>query len=197
MNLDPQSVQITKTEVGLSVHISDQVIKIERLARAFPRTNPEQYISLMDPEGHEIGIIEDPDQLEPSSRELVDAELKAIYFVPLILAIRSVAAKGTGSFWEIDTDDGPRSFRIIGRDALNGDHVPSIEIHDENGKRYKIENYWELDADSRDLIADLLPDKTLKARYARSGMHRGGGSGKGGMSRGGMGGGGMGGGGMR
>ncbi|MGA1197422.1 MAG: hypothetical protein ACO36I_13095, partial [Candidatus Latescibacterota bacterium] len=51
--------------------------------------------------------------------------------------------------------------------------IARIEIHDENGKRYKIENYWELETDSRERIADLLPDKVLKARYVRSGMKGG------------------------
>ena len=170
MNLEPKSLQITKTEDGLKAIIDNKEQEIERLARAFPRTNPDQFVSLMNPEGHEIGIIENPDQLDETSREIVATELKALYFIPTIQTIRSVTAKGTGSVWEVDTDDGPRSFRIMGRDALDGNEAPSIEIHDENGKRFKIENYWELESDSRDLISDILPDKILKARYARSKM---------------------------
>lgn len=173
MNLDPQTIQITKTDDGLQATISNEIHKIDRLARAFPRTNPDQYVSLMDPEGHEIGIIENPNLLEDKSREIVEAELKAIYFVPLIQTIQSVTPKGTGSVWEVETDDGPKTFRIMGRDALDGSSAPSIEIHDENGKRYKIENYWEMDSESRNLISDLLPDKVLKARYAKTGMKGG------------------------
>jgi hypothetical protein len=173
MNLDPQTIQITKTEIGLKALINNEAHKVERLARAFPRSNPDHFVSLMDPEGHEIGIIENPDQLDAASRDIVEAELKAIYFVPTIHTILSVTAKGTGSAWEVDTDDGPRSFRIMGRDALDGGLAPSIEIHDENGKHYKIEDYWALEPESRDLIADLLPDKILKARYLRSGMRGG------------------------
>lgn len=170
MNLDPQTLQITKTEDGLKVIINNNEQAIERLSRAFPRTNPDQFVSLMDTEGHEIGMIENPDQLDNASREIVEAELKALYFIPTIHTIRSITAKGTGSVWEVDTDDGPHSFRIMGRDALDGNNAPSIEIHDENGKRFKIEDYWELESDSRDLISDILPDKILKARYARSKM---------------------------
>lgn len=173
MNLDPQTLHITKTDTGLKARIDNEEHTIERLARAFPRTNPDQYVSLMDTEGHELGIIENPNQLDDASREIVETELKAIYFIPLIHTIRSVTVKGTGSIWEVDTDDGPRTFRIMGRDSLDGASAPGIEIHDENGKRYKIDNYWELDADSRDLISDILPDKVLKARYAKTRMKGG------------------------
>ena len=173
MNLDPQAVQITKTDTGLKALIDNQEHQIERLARAFPRSNPDNFVSLMDPEGHEIGIIENPNQLDDTSRDIVEAELKAIYFIPLIHTIQSITAKGTGSQWEVDTDDGPRSFRIMGRDALDGSSAPSIEIHDENGKRYKIEDYWALDSESRNLMSDMLPDKVLKARYAKTKMKGG------------------------
>lgn len=168
MNLDPQALQITKTEMGLKATINNQEHEVERLARAFPRTNPDHFVSLMDPEGHEIGIIENPKELDDASREVVETELKAIYFVPQIQNIRSVTAKGTGSVWEVDTDDGPRTFRIMGRDALDGAGAPAIEIHDENGKRYKINDYWALDSESRNLMSDMLPDKVLKARYAKA-----------------------------
>ncbi|MDA0711424.1 MAG: DUF1854 domain-containing protein [bacterium] len=175
MNIDPQTLQIIRTETGLEAKIQGQNHLIERLARAFPRTNPDRYVSLMDSEGHEIGIIENPEQLDAESREIVEAELKEIYFKPTVESILSVTTKGTGSLWEVETDDGPRQFKIIGREALSGASAPSIEIHDDNGKRYKIEDYWKLDAESRNLIADLLPDKILKARYARSNHGHGGG----------------------
>ncbi|MCY4351562.1 MAG: hypothetical protein OXC45_00470, partial [Gemmatimonadetes bacterium] len=90
-------------------------------------------------------------------------------------------------------DDGEYTFRIMGRDALNGDEPPAIEITDENGKRYRIDNYWDLDVESRDLTSDLLPDKVIKARYytrsissSRSGKSRGSSS-RGSSSRGGSG----------
>ncbi len=165
MNLDPTAISLTKNGEKVEAVVAGQTHTVDRLARAFPRSNPDEFVSLMDPEGHEIGIIENPQQLDDASRDLLESELKAIYFIPTIKKIRSVTPKGTGSFWEIDTDDGEYAFRISGRDALKGDEPPAIEINDENGKRYQIESYWELDPESRDLIADLLPDKILKARY--------------------------------
>ena len=169
MNLDPAAVSLKKNGDKIEALIQGETTFVDRLARAFPHSNPDQFVSLMDELGHEIGIIENPKKLDTESRNLLEAELKAIYFVPTISAITSVVSKGTGSQWTVDTDDGEYTFRILGRDALKGNEPPAIEITDENGKRYKIDNYWDLDVESRDLTSDLLPDKVVKARYIRSG----------------------------
>ena len=165
MNLDPAAVSLKKNGDKIEALIHGETTFVDRLVRAFPHSNPDHYVSLMDELGHEIGIIENPKKLDTDSRNLLEAELKAIYFVPTINAITAVVSKGTGSQWTVDTDDGEYTFRILGRDALKGDEPPAIEITDENGKRYKIDNYWDLDAESRDLTSDLLPDKVVKARY--------------------------------
>ena len=169
MNLDPAAVSLKKNGDKIEALIQGKTTFVDRLVRAFPQSNPDHFVSLMDELGHEIGIIENPKKLDDDSRNLLEAELKAIYFVPTISAITSVVSKGTGSQWTVDTDDGEYTFRILGRDALDGNEPPAIEITDENGKRYKIDNYWDLNAESRDLTSDLLPDKVVKARYIRSG----------------------------
>ena len=180
MTLDPAAVSLKKNGDKIEALIHGEATPIDRLACAFPQSNPDQFVSLMDELGHEIGMIENPKKLDTASRDLLEAELKAIYFVPAISAVTSVVSKGTGSQWTIDTDDGEYTFRIQGRDALKGDEPPAIEITDENGKRYRIDNYWDLDAESRDLTSDLLPDKVIKARYytrsissSKSGKSRG------------------------
>ncbi len=178
MNLDPAAVSLKKNGDKIEALIDGDTTFVDRLARAFPHSNPDQFVSLMDELGHEIGIIENPKKLDDASRNLLEAELKAIYFVPTISAITSVVSKGTGSLWTVDTDDGEYTFRILGRDALKGDEPPAIEITDENGKRYRIDNYWDLDADSRDLTSDLLPDKVVKARYYTRSISSSRGSGK-------------------
>ena len=40
-------------------------------------------------------------------------------------------------------------------------------ITDDNLKRYRIEDYWDMDRDSRRLIQDLLPRKVLRLRAAK------------------------------
>ena len=184
MNLDPAAVSLKKNGDKIEALIHGETTFVDRLARAFPHSNPDQFVSLMDELGHEIGIIENPKKLDNASRNLLEVELKAIYFVPTISAITSVVSRGTGSQWTVDTDDGEYIFRILGRDALKGNEPPAVEITDEHGKRYRIDNYWDLDAESRDLTSDLLPDKVVKARYYTRSISSSRGRGRGSSSRG-------------
>ena len=95
----------------------------------------------------------------------------------------------TGSYWEVSTNDGDLTFTLQSTDALDGSAPPSITIRDGNGKRYKIDDYWELDKDSRNEIADMLPRNLLRARFGRTshsssrGSSSGGSSMSGGMMR--------------
>ena len=167
MNFEPEKIRLIRDDEGLQVVIEGVPRRVERVSMAFPKSDPERYVGLLDPDGHEIGMIEDLDRLDDGSRELMEAELKAAYFVPTVLEIGSVIPKGTGSVWEVLTDDGERTFRIQDRDALDGSEAPAMTVTDENGKRYRIEDYWAMDRESREAIQDLLPDRVLKVRSGK------------------------------
>lgn len=170
--LDPEEIRLIRNGNGLEILIDGLPEPVGRVCKAFPQTEPDLYIGLMDPDGHEIGMIKDLTALDSASRDLLEERLRALYFVPEILEIRSVVSKGTGKLWEVLTDDGERAFRIQDRDALDGSEAPAITIRDENGQRYRIDDFWELDRGSQDLVRDLLPDRVLRARYGRGHGHR-------------------------
>lgn len=167
MDLNPESIRVFKEEDQLYVEVDGERREVDRLVRAFPRSDPGRFIGFLDPDGHEIGLIEDPSRLPEASRELVEKELYRAYFVPTVQEILSVEPQGTGTVWQVTTDDGDRTFRVPDRDALDGTHAPDILVTDDQGRRYQIENYWGMDRDSRDAIRDLLPDKVLRVRYGR------------------------------
>lgn len=183
IDLDPAKIRLRREDDGIQILIDGKGHTVDRIARAFPRSDPDHYVCFIDPGGHEIGMLEDPSKLDAASRDLLIGELKAIYFVPTILEIRSVGRQGTRSLWEVLTDDGELSFTLQSTDALDGSDPPSISIRDDNGKHYKIEDYWDLDKDSRAEMADMLPRNVLRARYGRSSQGRGRGSSSGGMMR--------------
>ena len=164
MELDPERIHLMRDEEGLKVVIDGVTRRVERVAKAFPRSMPDRYVGLLDANGHEIGLIEDPTRLDEASRELLEAELEAAYFVPTITCILSVELKGTGSVWEVETDAGSRTLRIQSRDAVDGSEAPALTITDEDGKRHRVEDYWALDPDSRHTIRDLLPERVLRLR---------------------------------
>jgi hypothetical protein len=167
MNLNPQTITFTRKDDALTLVIDGKNHAVDRVARAFPQSDPDRFIGFLDAAGHEIGIVENLEGMDETSRALLQEELKILYFVPTVEKIQSVEAKGTGSVWNVLTDDGEYTFRILGRDALNGTKPPAIEITSETSKKFRIENYWELDAGSQDAMRDFIPDQILKARYAR------------------------------
>ena len=166
MNLEPEEIRLTRQDEGegLAVVIDGKPHPVERIAKAFPETKPDRFVGLMDPNGHEIGMIRDPERLDKDSLELLRTALEAAYAFPTILAIKSVRTEGTSSNWEAVTDEGEVSFRITDRYALDGNHAPAITITDTQGQRFRIEDYWELDRDSRNTMKDLLPKRVMKMR---------------------------------
>lgn len=165
--LEPKNIRLVWKDDGIQIEIDGSFQRVGRIVRAFPKTNPNQYVGFLASDGEEIGLLKNPNELDIVSSKLLSAELTKTYFVPTISKICSVIAKGTGSLWNVLTDDGERIFRIQSRDALDGLDPPSIRITDENGKHYFIENYWALDTESRQMISELLPDKIVKARSGR------------------------------
>ena len=172
MDLEPETIRLIRNGDKIQVSMNGDQKNVERIVRAFPESNPDIYIGLMDANGKEIGMIEDPRRLDAESKSLLDAELKEIYYVPNILEIASVVPDPPGSVWEVITEDGEETFRIRDRDALDGSEAPAILVTDDTGKRYRIEDYWALDRESRRDLRHLIPDKVLQVRYGRAGRGR-------------------------
>ena len=169
MNLDPERTQLIRDDEGIQVVIDGDHLPVWRVALAFPQTRPDRFVGLMDLDGREIGMIRDPEGLDADSHALLMAELKAAYFVPTIKSIRSVVHNGTSSVWEVETDDGDQTLRIPDRESLDGSEAPAIKVRDAEGKRFRIEDYWNLDPDSKRLIEDVLPRQIRRMRYEGQG----------------------------
>lgn len=186
--MDVRDLKLSRDEAGaLRMTYRGEERPFSRVVRNFPKTNPGHYISLLDGEGHEVGILEDPSALDPSSREVMEAALREVYFVPVIHTIRSARIEGEASSWEVDTDDGPRSFRVKSRDDISTHDIPIIVVTDAQNKKYRIEDYDELDPDSKTQINDLLPREVIRLGKTYRSMARmqrgGGGFGGGGFGR--------------
>lgn len=167
MDLDPRHTRLYRDVEGLRAVVDGLSHRVAGIVMSFPRSEPGRYVALLDAEGHEIGTIEDVEALDEGSLALLKAELETVYAAPTILEIRSVAQRGSGSVWEVLTDDGECSFVVLDRDALDGSEAPAITVTEERGKRYRIADFWALDAESRACMMDLLPDRVLHSRHRR------------------------------
>lgn len=120
--------------------------------RAFPLAAPGRWISLVDGDGHELALIEDPGGLPGPTRELIEEELASREFVPRIARIEGVREDGGNRDWHVETDRGAARFRIESDDQIRRLGRARLILSDVHGLRYVIEDTASLDARSRALI---------------------------------------------
>lgn len=117
----------------------DRVYDRVLLRRALPFDDPEQYISVQDPDAEEIGIIRDIKDFPKPQTALLREELNRTYYMPVLLRILSIKDRFGYSYWKAETDEGTVDFAV--RDTFanlikleNG----RIIVNDVDGNRYDI-----------------------------------------------------------
>jgi len=124
--------------------------------RCFPLSGQEQYISLRDGAGEEIGIIRNLDELTGDQRRWIEEDLEKRYYTPLITEITRFRQRWGGVQWDVLTNRGSRQFvtkRI--HDAFLEAAPGRLLLTDVDGNRYEIE-MGRLDSRSRGIIERIL-----------------------------------------
>jgi len=117
--------------------------------RCFPFETPDEYISVLDKDGREYGLILNLKDIDKEQQEIILAELNRKYFCPIISKIKSMKDKLGYSYWVVDTDCGEMTFsthdtyRNLAR--VGGG---TLIITDVDGNRYRIEDVAKLDRKS-------------------------------------------------
>lgn len=124
--------------------------------RSFPLTETLRFISLLDSEGNELGIIEDARKLAPQSRDALIEELEKRYFMPKITKINSLDGQFGVTQWDVDTTQGNVQFGMRTRYDLVTLGNGRVLIKDADGNRYEIDNYNNLDQKSYALLQTQL-----------------------------------------
>jgi hypothetical protein len=117
--------------------------------RAFPLSQPDGWIALVDAEGRELLLIEDPARLRPGVRLRLEAELSRREFLPIVTRVEGISSTLGGSRWRVETDRGPAEFRVEGDDAVRRLGPRRLLITDAQGRRYLVPDLDALDARSR------------------------------------------------
>ncbi len=121
-----------------------------RLRRAFPFTSSENYISVLDSDQNEIGLVEDISAFPEAETALIKEELERVYYSPRILKIKAVKEKLGYAYFNADCDCGELDIplRDVYRSIIRiGDD--RIVIIDVDGNRYYIDSVEALDKKSR------------------------------------------------
>jgi hypothetical protein len=123
------------------------------LLRAFPLSDPDRFWGLVDSDGNEIGVISDPDQLDPDSRAVATEELERRYFIPVVQRVVRTKEDFGSIIWTVETDRGPRTFTVRNmKDSIVELGASRILLVDVDGNRFEFPNIHSLDAKSYDLI---------------------------------------------
>lgn len=124
--------------------------------RAFPISNPDQGISLVSTDGHELAWIERLDTLPPAMRALVEEELGAREFMPEIRGIKRVSSFATPSTWTVETDRGEFAFVLKGEEDIRRVAGGTLLIADSHGVQFLVRDQYALDRASRRILDRFL-----------------------------------------
>lgn len=124
--------------------------------RAFPIAAPDEGISLVDADGHELAWVPRLAALDESRRALVGEALEQREFMPRLLRVKDVSSFATPSTWEVDTDRGSTSFVLKGEEDIRRLGPGLLIVSDAHGVQYLIHDLMAMDKHSRKLLDRFL-----------------------------------------
>ena len=119
------------------------------LCRQFPFEMLWEFISVLDEEQCEIGIIRNVELFAGEARELLVTELSRRYYSPVIKSIKSAKERYGFSYWKVETDEGEISFTLHDtyRSIIRAGESRIIFM-DVDGNRFEIPDVEQLDRKS-------------------------------------------------
>lgn len=155
--LDPDALSLTRRKDGIlslsGEGYTDEPIKVRIL---FPLSDPRNHIQLNTVDGDEIGVIESLEALPPTISKIIDEEIERTFFVTKITKILELEAHMGIMTWTVETNRGPKTFRIPDRDHVRYLSGTKILFKDDNEDRYLLEDRRKLDRHSRELLEPEL-----------------------------------------
>jgi hypothetical protein len=121
--------------------------------RAFPIQSPEDGISLVSSDGHEVAWIDLLADVPESAQTLVRDALATREFMPVITRIVSVTSFSTPCTWSVNTDRGDTEFVLRGdEDIRRIGKDNALLIADVHGIQYLVRDQFALDTASKKIL---------------------------------------------
>ncbi len=144
--------QLNSNDAGqLLLHSRRGSIPVRPVA-CFPWSEPNNYISLRNEAGAEVGFIHSAAELDHCSRAALEITLRQTRFVFEVTGIEQVEDEFELRTWSVKTHQGPRSFQTKlyewHRKLENG----GVIIRDLSGDLYQIKDPTALDPASQKLV---------------------------------------------
>ncbi len=126
------------------------------VVRAHPISAPDEGVSLVGSDGHELAWIESLAALTSAERELLTAELASRDFMPTIQRIVAVSTFSTPSQWTVETDRGETVFILKTEEDIRRLPDGRLLIASSHGLQLMIQDRFALDRPSRKLLERFL-----------------------------------------
>lgn len=124
--------------------------------RAFPIGAPDEGLSLVGGDGHELVWVDRLTALPADLRQLLEEELTQREFTPVIERIEAVSTFSTPSTWQVDTDRGRTDFVLRSEDDIRRLEGQALLILASHGVSFAVRDRLALDAHSRRLLDRFL-----------------------------------------
>jgi hypothetical protein len=133
-------------------HVLDGVTPV----RAFPLAAPDEGVSLVGADGHELAWIERLSALDADTQALIAEALAPREFMPRILRIAAVSTFATPSTWTVDTDRGTTQLVLKAEEDIRRLGQGRLLILDSRGIQFIVPDQFALDRGSRRLLNRFL-----------------------------------------
>ncbi|MBV8503970.1 MAG: DUF1854 domain-containing protein [Paucibacter sp.] len=124
--------------------------------RAHPISAPDEGVSLVGTDGHELAWIDRLSETPAEQRELIEAELAAREFTPVIQRITKVSTFSTPSQWTVETDRGETVFILKTEEDIRRLGEGRLLIASSHGIQFLVPDRFAMDRGSRRILERFL-----------------------------------------
>jgi len=124
--------------------------------RAHPISAPEEGVSLIGGDGHELAWIARLAELPAADRDLLGEEFAGRDFMPQIARIRRVSTFSTPSQWTVETDRGETQFILRTEEDIRRLGEGRLLIASSHGLQFLVADRFALDRASKRILERFL-----------------------------------------
>ena len=156
--LDPAILRFRRDSEGNVILLRGQdSCLVGSVTAVFPLTDPNSLVSLRDPDGNEIGIIDGATKLDHDSRKIVRQELDRSYFMPQITDIHEIDEQHNLVLWRVETNRGLRDFYVRHlRQNMRRIGLRRHVVKDVDGNRYEIADWATLPTGAQHILEPYI-----------------------------------------
>jgi hypothetical protein len=157
-HLEPDCIRLFRGAGRIRLTVAEDRSYLDvRIIRAFPLSDPDKFIGLLDGKERIIGVLNHLKTANDETRKIIREELERRYFTPTIRKIYSMKEEYGVYYCNVDTTNGKRRFVAKGiRDQLLDISNEQMMITDVDGNRYRVLDWQSLDAKSKRYLEQLV-----------------------------------------